>query len=309
MFKQVNFPIALLLLLVLVVVSIGCDGDGDGTSEVTSKELVASSITAEDLIRNITKTSDDMKTSEFEMDMVMDMKGTADGESLDMSMSMEATAAMDIPNRKMKMEMTMEMSGDTGDPLMPSDMDMGIYVIDDTMYMNIGDIPGMPGGWMKMEIPEDEYSGFEDIWESQNLTSQQEDLLLEASEVKILGERKVNGVDCYEVSIVPNMDQLLDMMMDQDTSGYLAEDLYYSDTDEVMELSEDYSITYWYDKNTFQPVKMDIEMTMSDDAGMDMSMDMEINMKHLSFNKPVSINLPSGAKNAMDMTGLMDMDW
>jgi hypothetical protein len=204
----------------------------------------------------------------------------------------------------------MEMSGDTGDPFMPSSLEMGMYIIDNTMYMNMGEMLGEDSGWMKMEIPKDEYSGFEDIWESQNLTSEQEDLLFEASEVNILGEEKVNGVNCYKVSIVPNMEQLFDLMMSQDMSGYLSEDLYYSDMDEALEILDDFSIIYWYDKSTFLPVKMDIEMTMFDEEeGLDMSIDMEVNMKYTNFNKPVTIKLPSDAKDAVDMSGMMDFDF
>ncbi len=302
--------IALFFVLVLVFVCIGCDDDSDSTADGTQQDIAATDLTAEEFLAKAANASDEMKTGKIEMDMIMEMSGKGDGESLDMSMIMQANVAMDMPNEKMEMEMSMEMPEELGTPLMPSTIQMDIYVINDTMYMNMGEMLGEDSGWMKMEIPEDEYSGFEDIWESQNLTSQQEDLLFEAAEVNILGERKVNGVDCYEISIVPNMEQLFDLMMSQDMSGYLSEDFDTSEMDEALELLDDFSIVYWYDKSTFLPVKMDIEMTMSDEEeNLDMALDMEVNMKYSNVNKSVTIKLPSDAKNAVDMSGMMDFDF
>lgn len=302
--------VVLFFVLVLVFVCIGCDDDSDSTADVTQQEISATDLTAEKFIDKVANASEEMETSEVEMDMTMDMSGKADGENLDMSMPLQANVAMDMPNKKMKMEMKMEMPEELGTPFMPSTIEMDMYVIDDTMYMNMGEMLGEDSGWMKMEIPEDEYSGFEDIWESQNLTSEQEDLLFEASEVNILGEEKVNGVNCYKVSIVPNMEQLFDLMTSQDMSGYLSEDFDTSEMDEALEILDDYSIIYWYDKSTFLPVKMDIEMTMSDEEeDIDMSIDMEINMKYTNLNKPVTIKLPSDAKDAVDMSGMMDFDF
>ena len=302
--------IALFFVLVLVFVCIGCDDDSDSTANVTQQDIAATDLTSEEFLDKAANASEEMETGKIEMDMIMEMSGKGDGESLDMSMSLQANVAMDMPNKKMEMEMEMEMPEELGTPFMPSSIEMEMYVIDDIMYMNMGEMLGEDSGWMKMDVMEDEYSGFEDIWESQNLTSQQEDLLFEAAEVNILGERKVNGVDCYEVSIVPDMEQLFDLMMSQDMSGSLSEDFNYSEMDEALEILEEYSITYWYDKSTFLPVKMDIEMTMSDEEeGLDMSIDMEVNMKYSNVNKSVTIKLPSDAKDAVDMSGMMDFDF
>jgi len=35
----------------------------------------------------------------------------------------------------------------------------------------------------------------------------------------------------------------------------------------------------------------------------------QINMKYTNFNKPVTIKLPSDAKDAVDMSGRMDFDF
>ncbi|NQT72573.1 MAG: hypothetical protein HQ553_07355 [Chloroflexi bacterium] len=302
--------VALFFVLVLVCVCIGCDDDSDSTADVTQQEISATNLTAEEFIDKVANASEGMETGDIEMDMIMDMSGKADGENLDTSMSLQANIAMDIPNKKIKMDISMEMPEELGTPFVPSTVEMETYIIDDTMYTNMGEMLGEASGWIKMEIPEDEYSGFEDIWESLSLTSQQEELLWEAAEINILGERKVNGVNCYEVSIVPNTEQFFDIMTTQNMSVYLSEDFDASDMDKALELIDDYSITYWYDKSTFQPVKMDIEMTMSDEEeDMDISINEEIYMKYTNLNKSVTIKLPSDAKDAVDMSGMMDFDF
>jgi hypothetical protein len=149
-----------------------------------------------------------------------------------------------------------------------------------------------------MEVPESELGT---LWEEQDLVNQQTDMLLKAINVEIVGEKTVNGVECYEVTIEPDMEQLLALVGEQ-MGDFMAEDMDASEMNEAIDMIKDFSVKQWYDKTTCLPVRSEIEMSMIDEGeNTEMNIAMEMNTKYSNINKSVSIEIPDAAKNAADM--------
>lgn len=300
--------ISFLMVVVLFVGFLGCGGDDDGggggSADIGDDELVQKVIAAEN----------DFETVSFTMDMDMSMDGEGMGESFSMAVNMSGDGAMDNANQKMKMEMDMSIKMDMGfmgD--MDFDTDMEMYIIGDVSYTKTGEIMGMPAQWIKMEMP--------GTWEQRDMVSQQTDLL-EAAKLNISDGGKVNGVSTYKVEMTPSMRDLYNILMSQQGisegvgAGSLPSDM---EMEEIADMIKDFSVVQWYDKDTYFPMKAELSMTMemTDDmmgmgggsGEMDMDMSMTINFK--DYNESVSISLPSDAKNATDMSDMMDFggDW
>ena len=297
--KATLFGAFMLLALALVIPLASC-GNDDGSSDVEISEA--------NLIEKAVSAIENIETCQFTMQMNMDMTGKGNGESFDMQMTYDGTGTMDNLNQQMKMDMNMNMDMDMLGMDMDQEMDMEIYYIDDMMYtMTSNEMMGTE--WLKSPLPEGS-------WESQDMASQQTELL-DAASLEILDGGVVNGVNCYKVEIIPNMLNLYEAMMQQpgmSTEG-LPEDMNIAD---LVDMIKKVNVTQWYAKDTFFPMKADMSMTMvmtPENMGdemmgdMEMEMDMTMNIEFSDYNEPVSIELPPDAKNAVEMDMDMDMGW
>ncbi len=295
--------LSLVLVLMLSIGLFGCgdggDGNGNGGSgKISDTEMIEKAIAA----------SDDAETYKFDMNMAMEMSGESMGENFSMDMTIDGDGMVDSVNQEMQMDMDVSMKmdmGTMGD--MDVDAEMATYIVDNVMYMKTGEMMGMPEQWMKMEMPLG-------TWESQDMVSQQTELL-ESAELEISDGGNVNGASCYKVKMTPDMLELFNSLMSQPGMGEglgvdpLPEGM---DASELADMIKDFSVTQWYAKDTFFPMKAEIEMEMvitaedmgvpGEEGSMDMNISMTMNFK--DYNKSVSIKLPSEANEAMDM---MDM--
>jgi len=83
---------------------------------------------------------------------------------------------------------------------------MEMYLVNNTLYLKMGlGIPQLPVQWTKREMPDE-------FWASQNQLGLQMELL-NISEVELLEDEKVNGVDCYVLKIEPDMNKFWDSTM------------------------------------------------------------------------------------------------
>ncbi|MDD5093442.1 MAG: hypothetical protein PHV74_03560 [Dehalococcoidia bacterium] len=291
--------IAMISILIVGVVGCGDDDDGGTSNGDNANGIQGVSLTKATLLEKVSAISSAFETYELQADMKMDMNGW-DGEAeeeISMNMSMDMLGAMDIPGEKMKMimNMTMKLPEEAQEFSVPEDMQMEMYLIGNTMYMNMGE---MLGGWMKMDVPDSELGA---VWEEQNWVNQQTDMLLKAFNFEVVGEKTVNGVACYEVTMEPDMMQLLGLLGEQ-LGDFMPEDMDASEMSEAMEMFKDFSVRQWYDKKTFLPVRSEIEMNLMDEEeNIEMNIAMEMNIKYTSINQPVSIDLPNAAKNAVNM--------
>ncbi len=277
--------VMVLSLALVMVLSFAACGGGD-------------SLLAQEIVDGAMKAQSDIKTCQMDMDMSMDMDGETMGESFDMTMDIAASGALDIENMQMQMDMSMNMAM-LGEAM---DIEMEMYLIGDMMYM-MTDIPGMGATWTKSEMPTGTWEETAEQWGGGPFTYVE---LLELAEVKVTGSETVGGVDCYVMEVIPDMEKLWELAMQQSeiTGGM-------PDIDEELldDIFQDYSVKEWIAKDTYLLVKAEVEMAMEfspDVLGIpgedgDIAMDMTISMLLYNYNEPVSIELPPEAEDAVEM--------
>ena len=262
--------------------------------------ITAPKITAEQIKEEMIEATGDVKTCQFDMFMTTDMTITNEtGEVANMTMTYDGIGVVDSENKAMKMEMNMSM----GIPEGPFGMEMEMYLINNTSYMKMSGIPGVPVMWMKQEIPE-----LEEYWAAQNQVEQQREIM-NASEVELLGEEKVDGIDCYILSITPDMEKYWETMMKgPGMSGMM--DISNVSSDMFKEMS----IKDWIAKDTYFPMKTEMQMKMvmvmteenipvpeaEEPFEITMDMDIDIDILFYDYNEPVSIELPEEAESAIE---------
>jgi hypothetical protein len=255
----------------------------------------------QEIIDAVIESMSDMNTYQFESNIAMTMNAESDFESYEMTMDMTFCGAVDIENRQMGAEMTMgvEMTGEEY-----TDMGMAMYVVDDTVYMNM-DFFGFEDTWMKTDVTDE-------VWGEM---SQAVELvepyvgLLEAAQVTVTGIEEVAGVDCYVLEVTPDMDQLWQLAMQQ--VEMVDTEMLAPTEDFISDMFSDFSVTIWVAQDTFFVnrviVDMSVEMTPEDMGFPDedgvYEMDILMYLLAYDYNQPVSIILPPGALSAVEIEG------
>lgn len=217
----------------------------------------------------------DINSYEFSLDMTMNTGPVASM----MSMVSTANGVVDVVNRRFMMEMSSSFS-------MLMEMNFLYYIVDDMIFMKM-DYFGTEQ-WMKMD-----YSEFNVSWNSYDQMQMQVDLL-EYGEVERLDDEIVNNNDCYVLKILPNVDKLFEIMMNQ--NGLSAGMLQISNLSNML---NDFSIKIWISKETNLIMKAYEYMTMDMDLyEYSTSTSMEITILFTNYNKTLNIELPEEAINA-----------
>ena len=246
---------------------------------------------------------DDASSYQFDMDMTMDMTGEAEGEVIDIDMTMSMVGAIDYDNMQMMMDIDMIMAMPGEDDV---EMAMQTYIVDDTMYM-MADMAmlGMPDPmWMKSPLPEEDWADISGQMNQVDYIAE----LLEAVEVDLIGSETIDGTDCYVLELIPDVDQLWQLAMQQsDISG---QGMLPSVDDELLsEMFQDFSVKYWVAKDTYLLAKAIIDWSMEltpeamgypDEEGV-VNMDVSMIMLAYGYNEPVTIVLPPEAEDAMEI--------
>ncbi|HEY41193.1 MAG TPA: hypothetical protein G4O18_04965 [Dehalococcoidia bacterium] len=252
---------------------------------------------AQEIINAVFESMSDMKTYQFQSDMLMSAAGEAGHESFEMNMDMTFAGAVDIENRQMGADilMWMEVPGEGN-----MDMGMAMYVVDGMAYTKV-DFFG-EDMWMKSAVTDE-------VWCEMSQTVDMVESyvgLLEVAQVRVTGIEDVGGVDCYVLEVTPDMDQLWQLAMQQVETTDMgisipAEGL-------LSEMFRDFSVKQWVSTETFYVHRIVIEMSMEmtpdamglpDEYGT-LSMDISMYMLVHDYNQPVSITLPAGAASAID---------
>lgn len=239
----------------------------------------------------------------FDMNVTMKMLLCNETNETEMTTVSMGSGVLDVATKQMKLNMTTSMETNETTEV-PGQMEMEMYLINNTMYtkMNLG-IPGLPPQWTKMEMPD----GYEESWASQNQLEQQMELL-EISDVELLADEELNGLDCYVLKIEPDMDKFwnstLADVMDRSTQG-LAPGI------GLQKILENISTKEWIAKDTMYPMKTQVAVRLvvsSDDLdipGMDekftMTADEMVELLFYDYNQPVSIELPEAAEAAVEL--------
>ena len=302
MLKRVLITILALTALFLSA----CNGESpvEPIEEVQETESDSEEVlTAQEIVDAANKAQSNIETLRFSMDMNMDMSGEVEGESFEAAIKMDSSGALDYINQQMAMDITMNMTIPDEDEM---EMQMEMYLTGDMMYMMM-EMPMMgmeEPMWMKSEAPEGTWTEF-----SGKMNQVQPVLdMLDTAQVEVTGSETIGGIDCYIVEVVPDTEQLWQLIMQQAEStgqGMLppvAEEL-------LPEIIRNFSVKQWIAKDTYFLVKAVINMTMEltpeamSSLGEDGMLNMNIAMVLLAdnYNQPVSIVLPPEAEEAEKM--------
>jgi outer membrane lipoprotein-sorting protein len=287
MSKVIKVVLAISLALTLSLAAFGC-GEGELTQEDIER-IVAEAATANAAVNTVS----------FDMEMEMLIDTVSQDESVQMTMVADGAGTIDQADQKLKITMNMNMDIPE---LGQEDMTMEIYATEGWMYLKM-DIPGLGEQWVKMPMTED-------MWQSQSQFEQQVELLRTAQEVTFHGSETVNGTDCYVVEIVPDMAVLFEIMSQQQMPGM--EDMGIDGLD-MTDWFKEMTVKVWIAKDSYLEIKSDIHMIMevtaadlgaSQDDLEKMTMDMNMTMTMHDYNEEVSIELPAGAQQAMEIPGM-----
>lgn len=256
---------------------------------------------AQEIIDGVFELLDDISTYQFDMDMVMEAAGEAEGEAFEMTMTMGFSGALDLENRQMRADITMSMVVPGEDEM---EMGMDIYIIDDMGYM-MTDMLEMEPTWMKSEISE---ADWEEVSEGMRLAESQIELL-QGAQVEVIGSETVKGIDCYVLQLTPDMGQLWQTVMQQ---MQVAGEEILPEVDEIFleEVFRSFSVKQWVAKDTYFITKAEIDMIMEltpealgfpEEEG-EMTMNIAMTLLAYDYNEPVSIELPTEAEEALDVT-------
>ena len=253
---------------------------------------------AQEINDGVLQTQGDITSYQYDGKIVMVIVSESDGEGMEGTITLDNTGAVDFDNMKMAMNMNMNAVLSEEDDYDVEVMEM--YIIDDMIYMQI---PEMAIGWIKTGMSTgdwEELAGLIDMasaWEE----------LIEGVPVQVTGSEKVNGVDCFVLEYTPDPEQLWDIVLEQfEASG-----------EDILGLGmltaifpepafSEVSFRQLVAKDTYFVIKYEIAMTVEfadEIMGEEVSIIMEIDIRDeaYDYNQPVSIVLPPGAEQAIEL--------
>jgi len=284
--------VAISLLLIIVLSATACNGD----------KLPS----AEEIVAAILDSQQDIETYQMDMEMVMTITVEAEDETIEKHMGMDCSSSIDVANARMEMAIDTRMATpDAGE----IEIAETAYLIDNMMYIGM-DMPVSMGGstWIKTQIPEEMLTEMDQV---ESLTA-----LIETAEITVLDSETVNGVDCYVVEVVPDADQLCELVSQQLQFMWDEIEIPVFAGEIIRKMYDNVSVTYYIAKETHfiicSSVDMFLELT-PEDLGLpeeegSITMDITTDMLAYDYNIPVSIELPPEAEDAVEVS-LGDISW
>jgi hypothetical protein len=275
--------LALSLVLVLALGFVACDGEAAPT--------------AQEIVDNATQALDSISSYQFELTMNMDVTGESEGENFEGNVATDYSGALDLENRKMKIAVTMDTSR-TGTE--DTHLSNETYFVGDWMYTTT-DIPDMGITWIKTVIP----AGY---WQQMNQVESQLEIL-GTSQIEVVGSETVGGVDCYVLEVTLDLEELWTLFMQQiGVTSDLMPDIAPELLDEIF---QSYSAKQWVAKDSYFIMKVEIVMAMEltpqlmgiPEGEGEASLDVVMTMLVHDYNQSLSIELPPGAEDVIEMPG------
>lgn len=267
------------LLLALITATVGCAKEAKMSEEELTEAVIAA--------------AKDIETYRFDVDMAIEISEELESDETETTRSSyEGTGLVDIINKKMQLEESSETELPPEGAISRHSAEM--YLIGNAMYIK-ETVSGMPTGWRKPGVPE----GFS-AWDTYDKLKQQVELL-KASEIKRIDTGKVDGIPCYVVKLMPNLEKLWEEITHPG-----------EENQEPLELDKVFksvSVKQWFAEDSFLLIRVQMEMTIawsSDDAPeevivigeFEMICSVETVFHH--YNEPVSIELPPEAESAAE---------
>jgi len=289
----------LLLASILALFSLyGCTGTGtisttgalqDGLSQQQLEQILSDSL----------ENYENLNTYKFDVDMdiLADISGGI--QSGKMTIISKISGVTNVASQQMQMKMDMSMSAyGSGEQNIAYDM----YILADWTYMRM-EIPGMGEQWIKMPTTDE-------LMESYNtdVVDQQLQPLDSPVKIELLRYEDVDGLECYVLSITPDMDELMQWVSEQQGTS---EDVDWEELATISDVFKEFTYVCYIAKDSNLLKKMVVDMVMEftpEQAGAStgdfdtMMMEIRMDMYLYDHNEPFSINLPDEAENAIEMS-------
>ncbi len=311
--------IALPLLLVLIVSLFsfyGCTGAGitqGGAATTTAQGATAGESLSQEQLEKILSDSvvnyENLTTYRFDIDMdiTADVSGGDQSGSMSIFTGMSGAANVITNEMQATMEMFMDYEG-MGEESGSQNLDYDMYLLTDWLYMRISML-GTGEQWMKIPMSPA-------LAEEFNLNTVDEQMEPLDSPVKIeyLRSEEVDGLDCYVLSITPDMDELAKWLNEQ---AAVSGGVDWQGLVDYSEIFKKMSYICYVTKESNLMKRMVIDMVMDYNAEQvgdysgefdTMLMNIKMDMTLYDQNKPFTIILPDEAAGAIEVSEDMFLD-
>jgi len=295
-----KWAMTLVLVLAIILTVSGC-GDDNGADEVKVDS-------AEDIIESVIANSLNVETysSDSKIHGIIQMSiADNEGQSLDIGMEMAGTILNKLDNVAKEMVSEMQITAELSPELETvTDMDTKQYLVDGVVYVKTK-IPGESAYWIKQELPEEYWADVDELAGELNT--------LQYADVQLSGSEVFNGTECYLLDVKPSFQAMWDIISEITGIGELTGlDLSNPLMGAVLgQIFEEYYIKMWVAKDTFLFAGSEVQaiITMdseklgvpSSEGAFTLNMDVNISATYYDYNKPVVIELPEEAANAVDV--------
>jgi len=231
-----------------------------------------------------------VETVSFELETNQRMSIVSSGQTSDLSATGTGSGYVDKRNRTMHLTMTTRALGPVA-----GESCTEMFAADGWMYVSVV-IPGEEPQWMKMRMPEG-------LREQQDQDQQQVELLKAADEVNYLGVEQVDGVECYVVEIVPDIESVRQTMAQMQgqvpaVGGIDLGALQLGDMVKQVSMTQYIAVDGYLFRRTDERILIELtpEMLGITDGDFDvMEGDISTTLVFSDYNEPATIQLPQGA--------------
>jgi hypothetical protein len=287
----------LVIALVLIVSPVfsGCSGE-PAVTPPDSMTIPPEELTVPDIAENAIYASTTIDTASFEIYTEFTVAVIGGRQPGIVTVAQDTTGYVNNVSREM--EFTMNIATDIpGTDKGNTSLEM--YFVDKWAYMKT-DIPPLGEQWIKMELSDE-------LWAEQSQLAQQAEFLKTAAGITLAGNDSVNGVDCYILDIIPDMEMLAHWVLSQSDpqqSGIEISEQDFAGRIKTVSQKE------WVAKDSFLPMREDfdvyIELLPEDFSnpvsGLEKTtMDISTQVLYFDYGKIVPVELPPEAVDAPEV--------
>ena len=296
------------LLLTVVMSLFSFYGCGGGTATVSWAGIPAENLNQQQLQQMLSDSVSNYKnlnTYKFDMatDTITDVIGGSNPWTTTLNTKIGGATSLASEQTQMKLDMSIaiasESLGQTGEV---QSLTYDMYAMTDWLYLKVT-ITNMGEQWMKVPLS----SELKDLL-NLNTVDEQMEPLDSPTKVEYLRTEKVDGIDCYVLSISPNADELAQWLSEQDTNSGIMD---WQSLVNVSDVFKNFSFLCYIAKDSNLLMRMVIDMVLEYTAAQagDSSSDydtrtinLKMDMKLYDHNKPYSLTLPDEAAGAKEVS-------
>lgn len=302
------FPLMVTLLLGISLFTVSCGGETAATPTQSGSSVASpsqtiqttaspttqpsptpaeTSLTAQEIAAGSVKASQGLKSLGFDLDFSMSLGLPNVGT---VNMQQTGSGVIDLVGRQMDLAMNLSMDipnqgkqSGTGE----------VIATNGWLYMRTT-VAGVADQWTKMKLTDD-------LWAAQNRFTGTTALLASPTGIVISGSESVRGIDCYVLSIDPDMASLSSWVAGQTQTGQITPSTGGADLSKTL---ESFTVKEWIAKSTLLPAKTQVAVKLNTDPGSsDAATEIQMNVvvNFTDYGKSVNINLPDAALNAKEL--------